>query len=239
MKKTIVFSFIFSTTGLFSQNNFKHSNSLWLTDFTRINLKKNWAIYFDFGLRGSDWAYKWSQQLVRPGISYSINEKVNITSGVAYFKHFSGNSFKEEFRGWEQLLFTNTFKRIKINHRLRVEQRYIQSKAEGQKSGIFTNRYRYMLQFQVPLNHSNIKENTFYVVVSDELMFNSGSTVVYNSFDQNRASIGLGYKLNDRFNAVLSYTDIFLVKNKKDSYEQTNVINLSLFHNIQIGEKGQ
>lgn len=239
MKRHIVIIFLFLSAELFSQNSIKYSNSLWFSDFTRINFKKNWSVYFDFGLRGSDWADKWSQQLVRPGISYSINEKVNITAGVAYFKHFSGNSFREEFRGWEQLLFTNTIKRIKMNHRLRVEQRYIRSKAEVQTSGIITNRYRYMLQFQVPLNHSNIKENTFYVVVSDELMFNSGSTVVYNSFDQNRASIGLGYKLNDLFNAVLSYTDIFLVKNRKDSFEQTNVINLSLFHNIEIGGKSQ
>jgi|GEM_PF-2440200 hypothetical protein len=239
MKKIIVSFLLFSSFTLFCQNSIKHSNSLWFSDFTKINFKKNWSFYFDFGLRGTEWAGKWSQQLVRPGVSYMVKEKVNITAGIAYFKHFSAGSYREEFRGWQQLLITNAVKRIKINHRLRIEQRSMENTIEGKKSNTFTNRYRYMLQLQVPLNHASLNDRTWYVAISDEIMFNSGKEVVYNSFDQNRASIGIGYKQNDLFSAMLSYTDIFLVKNKRDSFEQTNVISLSLFHNIQIHEKNQ
>ncbi|MBN8695103.1 MAG: DUF2490 domain-containing protein [Bacteroidetes bacterium] len=239
MKKNIVFFLLFSSLTLFSQNSLKHSNSLWFSDFTKVNFKKNWSFYFDFGLRGSDWAGKWSQQLVRPGLSYVFNEKVNITAGIAYFKHFSTGSYREEFRGWEQLLITNAVKRIKINHRLRIEQRSMQNTIEGQRSNSFTNRYRYMLQLQMPLNHASLNDRTWYIALSDEVMFNSGEGIVYNSFDQNRASIGIGYKWNETLSVMLSYTDIFLVKNRKDSFEQTNVINLSLFHNLHIGGKSQ
>ncbi len=239
MKKRIVFLFLLSSSIMFGQHTIKHSNSLWFSDFTKVNFKKNWSFYVDFGLRGSEWAGKWSQQLVRPGISYSVNDKVTITGGLAYFKHFSGVSFKEELRGWEQLLITNAFKRIKINHRLRVEQRSIQSTIEGDKLNSYINRYRYMLQFQIPVNRNSLVDKTWFVAISDEIMFNSGKDIVYNSFDQNRASIGIGYKWNEMLSAILSYTNIFLVKNRKDSFEQTNVINLSLFHNIHIGGKSQ
>ena len=222
-----------------AQKNVTYNNMVWFGDFTKAKLNDKWSIYFDFGFRRTEWLNKWSQVLVRPGITYNLNSNVSATAGVAYFSHYSSNYFRPEYRGWQQLLFSETYGRVKVNHRLRTEQRFNQKVVSNELiyDYNYNNRFRYQLSFQAALNKKQIENNTLYFSISDEVFINSGKEISNNYFDQNRFAVGLGYKLNERLNIQMSYMDIFIQKAKLDSFENNNVLVINVYHNFDLKKK--
>lgn len=238
MKKYIILFYLLILTAVsFAQKNVIHNNLVWFGDFTKAKLNDKWSIYFDFGFRRSEWLNKWSQTLVRPGINYHFNKSVCATVGAAYFSHYTTSYIRPEGRGWQQLLFSETYGRIKVNHRLRAEQRFFQKVVSSElvDDYNYNNRFRYQLNLQVPLNKKQIEDNTLYLSISDEVFINSGKEIHNNYFDQNRFAVGLGYKLNERFNIQVSYTNIFVQRAKVDAFEDNNVLVINLYHNFDFG----
>ncbi len=227
------------TTVSFAQKNVSHNNLVWFGDFTKAKLNDKWSIYFDFGFRRTEWLNKWSQVLVRPGITYHFNKNVSVTTGVAYFSHYTTNYILPEGRSWQQLLFGETYGSIKLSHRLRAEQRFFQKviSSELVDDYNYNNRFRYQLNFQVALNKKQVEDKAFYFSIADEVFINSGKEIRNNYFDQNRIAVGLGYKLNERFNILVSYTNIFVQRAKVDAFEDNNVLVINLYNNLDFSRK--
>lgn len=237
MRSRLIFLFIFFVCVLHAQpKTIKTSNLVWLGDFSKITLNKNWSVYFDCGLRRTEWLNKWSQVLVRPGITYNLKENLSITTGFAWFSHFSGSLARNELRGWQQLLWTENYGRLKLSQRLRVEQRFNQAVENDRTTDVYkyNTRYRYQLSVQLPLNKGSIQDKTWYLVLSDEAMINSGREIVYNFFDQNRAAAGIGYKWNEKLNVSLSYMNDFIQRNQAGIFENNNVIVINFYHNFRL-----
>lgn len=240
MRKYIVlFLLLILTTISFSQKNVSHNNLVWFGDFTKARLNDKWSIYLDFGYRRTEWLNKCSQLLVRPGITYHFNKIVSATAGVAYFSHYTANYIRPEGRGWQQLLFNETYLRVKVSHRLRAEQRFLQKVISSQlvNDYNYNNRFRYQLNLQTPLNNKQLEDKKFYFSISDEVFINSGKEISNNYFDQNRTTVGLGYKLNEGFNILVAYTNVFVQRAKVDAFEDNNVLVVNLYHNLDFGRK--
>lgn len=240
MKKQIVlFLLLIVTTISFGQKNVSHNNLVWFGDFTKARLNDKWSIYLDFGYRRTEWLNKCSQLLGRPGITYHFNKSVSATVGVAYFSHYTATYIRPEGRGWQQLLFNETYGRIKVNHRLRAEQRFFQKVISSQlvNDYNYNNRFRYQLNIQVALNKKQIEDKTVYFSIADEVFINSGKEIRNNYFDQNRIAVGLGYKLNEGLNILVSYTKIFVQRSKIDVFEDNNVLVINMYHNLDFGRK--
>lgn len=241
--KIIILLFIFSTVS-FAQTTAtrttSYHNLVWFGDFSKIKLNDKWSIYFDFGLRRTDWLNKWSQTLVRPGLTYTMNGSVSISAGVAWFNNYTTNYIRPEYRGWQQLLFTETYGRIKVNHRLRAEQRFNQAVVKDKlvNDYKYNNRFRYQLNVQIALNKKSIENKTLYLNLSDEVMVNSGKQISVNYFDQNRLSAGIGYKLNDFLNFTVAYANVFVQKSQVNTYENNNVLVFNLYHIFSFHKKG-
>src|SRR5947209_16480812 len=94
---------------------------------------------------------------------------------------------------WEQFVLNNNIDRIKIEHRYRVEQRWI--------NGNYFNRFRYRLNAVVPLNHSTTIPKTIFVSVFDEVFFTD--KVPY--FIRNRFFAGTGYQFNKIFTMQVGF----------------------------------
>lgn len=240
-KHVILFLLLLVTTVSFSQKNVSHNNLVWVGDFTKARLNDKWSIYFDFGYRRTEWLNKCSQALVRPGITYHFNKTVSATAGVAYFSHYTATYIRPEGRGWQQLLFCETYGRVKVNHRLRAEQRFFQKVISSQlvDDYNYNNRFRYQLNAQVPINKKQIEDKTVYFSIADEVFINSGKEIRNNYFDQNRLAFGLGYKLNEGLNILVSYTSIFVQRPKVDAFEDNNVLVINIYHNLDFGRKTQ
>lgn len=243
MKARIIFLLLIISTISFAQIQRKtsYNDLVWFGDFSKGKLNNKWSIYFDFGLRRSEWLNKWSQTLARPGLTYNLNKDVSITAGVAYFNHYTASCIRPEYRGWQQLLFTGSYGRAKINHRLRAEQRFNQVVAGSDlvDDYKYNNRYRYQLNLLIALNKRSIENNTLYLSFADEVMINSGKEISYNYFDQNRLSFGIGFKSNELFNVIISYMNVFIQKNQVATYEKNNALVLNIYHNFDFRKKSK
>jgi long-subunit fatty acid transport protein len=237
MRTRFLCIFVFFVSFLGAQTRtIKKNDLVWLGDFTKVQLNKNWSVYLDCGLRRTEWLNKWSQILVRPGITYNLRENVSITAGFAWFDHFSGSLARKEWRGWQQLLFTENYGRLKVSHRLRVEQRFNQTVENNRLTDVYryNTRYRYHLSVQMPLNKRSLQDRTLYIGLSDEVMINSGREIIYNYFDQNRAAVGLGYKWSEKLNVSICYMNDFIQRNQARTFENNNVIVINFYHNFKL-----
>jgi long-subunit fatty acid transport protein len=234
--KLIYFFICLASYTVAQTKTIKRNDLVWFGDINKIRLNDRWTVYFDLGLRRTEWLDKWSQILFRPGITYDLNRNISLTAGVAWFDHFSGKISRNEFRGWEQLQFNEIYGRLKLSHRLRVEQRLNQYVLNDKvtENYRYNTRYRYQFSVQLPLNRSTLEDKTFYLVLSDEVMINSGPEIIYNYFDQNRAAAGLGYKLNEKFNLSVSWMNDYIQRNQAGVFEGNNVIVINFYHNFRL-----
>lgn len=230
-----------------SSKQISHTNLVWVNEYLKIRWNDKWNFYFDGSYRTRDWLNHWSQIKLNPGINYKVNTKISATVGFAYFLSYNTHYLVPEYRPWEQLQYNQTISsRFVVSHRVRVEQRLNQKvlKEKLINDYAFTNRYRYQLGikyfFTKDTIHTidgiikvpRINKNALYLLLSDEIMMNSGKEIIYNSFDQNRITIGLGYKLNTYIDISLTYMNVYLIKNNKNTFENNNVIVLNFYQNF-------
>ena len=129
---------------------------------------------------------------VKAGASYDLDPNFTVLVGTGRYTTYQPQALQEgpvstEQRLWEQLVLNQYFTRLKIEHRYRVEQRWL-SQRDG--SDLYRNRLRYRLNAFLPLNHRSITENTAFVSVYNEVFLNPSGPV----FERNRFYAGVGYQ---------------------------------------------
>jgi len=140
---------------------------------------------------------------LKTGISYNFQNKQSVFIGFGNYKTYSSpGDFKKpvtanENRIWEQFILVNNISRIKIEHRYRIEQRWINRN--------FYNRFRYRLAAIVALNHTSVIHNTFFTSLSDEVFFSNKPPY----FLRNRIYTGLGYQFNKLLTLQTGFTRQF------------------------------
>ena len=146
-----------------------------------------WGGYVEVQGRGSQLFNKFFYYETKTGISYDIANNYTALAGVGRYSTDDNLDLltkATEFRLWEQMTINQFLERLKIEHRYRVEQRWV--------NGIYRNRFRYRLNLTVPLNHAKIGPNTFFISVYDELFANNKAP----HFERNRFSAALGYQFD-------------------------------------------
>ncbi len=124
------------------------------------------------------------------GITYQFPTRNAISVGFgnndvySYPGNFKSPASAKEFRIWQQLSLNNNLNRARIEHRYRIEQRWL--------NGSFRSRIRYRLNTVLPINHASVKVHTLFLTASNEIFFNFASPY----FVQNRIYAGLGYQLS-------------------------------------------
>ena len=104
-----------------------------------------------------------------------------------------------ENRIYEEFLIRTKWGNAKINHRFRLEQRWIVTPEYGTE---YSNRARYMLQYTHPLNSDTIVPGTYFIQAFDEIFvdFDAGD-YWFNlegseaGLNQNRLYVGAGLQL--------------------------------------------
>ncbi len=89
-----------------------------------------------------------------------------------------------EHRSTEQIAFVTNVGNSHLAHRVRAEQR---SRTAG-----YTNRLRYRLSYDKPLNGQELDPGEKYIVVSDELLYTFNAV---ESSAENRISLSIGWLL--------------------------------------------
>ncbi|WP_288788684.1 DUF2490 domain-containing protein [Elizabethkingia miricola] len=180
----------------------------WLMLFGNEKINPKFNIHYEVQYRNYDFIGDLNQLLLRTGIGYNLSENNNnVLLGYAYVHSHNYDANQnitqlDEHRLFQQFITKQKFGRVQLNHRYRIEERFLQPKTEV--------RFRYQLGVIVPFNNTSLVKNTWYASVYDEIFINAKK----EAFDRNRLYAAVGYVINDKMrvegglmNQMLSNTD--------------------------------
>lgn len=191
-----------------------HYNS-WAAWFNNVKFSNKWGLNNDIQLRVGE---SWNQGallLVRPGVNYYLKPNQTITAGYAFTLSLndlpSGQPRIGEHRIWEQYIFTHKIGAVSVQHRARLEQRFLQRPADAD---FFAQRARYFFRGIIPLTQPTSKPfaQGLFASVQNELFFNIQNKEKLNGkvFDQNRAYASVGYRFSPKYDLELGYMYQFI-----------------------------
>ncbi|WP_374564011.1 DUF2490 domain-containing protein [Nitrosomonas sp.] len=164
--------------------------------------------------RFGDDASRFSQSLVRPGLGYAITDKVVVWAGYAWAptcEPLNRVGCFDEHRIWQQVTWADNFSFGRLSARSRFEERFFNHQAPIPGNDDVAYRFRQLVKLAVPM--PAVDPNLSFIVQSD--LFIAMNTVdnpgfISRGYDQNRAFVGLGYKLNQFATVELGYMNQFI-----------------------------
>lgn len=247
MKTKLILLFIFNI--LFYKANgqraYTQNFAGWYQYIGDHKFHKKWGIHTEIQLRRNNIITNNQQLLLRGGINFYINPNLFLTAGYCYVKTYPYGNFPVavsfgENRIYQQLQYTTVFPKIELVQRFRLEQRYQNLPVFHQKSGnyiagnaVYTNRIRYFQKLIVPFSPNSKTLNIWYAALSNEIFVNFGKQIKYNLLDQNRAFLGLGYKLK-LGRIEIGYMNHLLFKSNGTQVENNHTVVVAALFNFDL-----
>ncbi|MFT4698533.1 MAG: hypothetical protein ACI9SJ_001683 [Flavobacteriaceae bacterium] len=186
----------------------------WLIYIGNKKLDQKWNLHHEVQYRNYNAIGDLEQLLIRTGLGYTFNEnKNNVLLGYGYIlsENYIGDTDEKfsvnEHRIFQQFTSKQKIGQVKLSHRYRFEQRFVESD--------FKMRLRYFLGVNIPLTKK--EENKYYVSAYNEIFLNTESSV----FDRNRLYGGIGYHLTKNIRLEAGYMNQFFENNNRD---QLNIL---------------
>jgi hypothetical protein len=190
----------------------------WLIYIGSKKINPNWNWHHEIQYRNYNTFGDIEQLLLRTGLGYTLsNKNQNFLLGYGYILSENYNELDEkipfkEHRIFQQIISKQRINYLKLGHRFRIEQRFIESE--------FKFRFRYFLNARLPLKIG--RENKFYLSGYNEVFI----SLEEDFFDRNRIYGGIGYKLSEGINLELGYLNQFFGSSSRDQ------LNLIMFLNL-------
>lgn len=193
-----------------------HNVQAWFMYFGDHKVSEHWGVHLEAQWRRSLVGSLFQQQLlIRPGINYYPSGNVMLTAGYAHVRTYLGgqfsavNEFPEEHWIFEQAQLTQPLRRVRLTHRFRLEQRWIETvEPAGAPARIIRwrtqDRFRYMFRVDIPL------KGRWSLGTYDELFLNYHGNVVPRVFDQNRAYVAVGHSTGKPGRLEVGYMNLIL-----------------------------
>ncbi|GAA4005111.1 hypothetical protein GCM10022408_16160 [Hymenobacter fastidiosus] len=180
-------------------------------------LGRRWTIHTEYQWRRVDFIRDWQQSLARLGAGYQVLPRVKLGGGYTrlvthvygdYPTAGTGVPFPEH-RAYEDVQLSDTIGRVTLDHRVRLEQRWIGQLSETGGRAVqdweYQNRIRYQLAAVLPLRGPRVEAGEWYLTGFEEVFLSFGRHVGANVFNQNRVAGGLGYQVRDNFRLEAYY----------------------------------
>lgn len=186
----------------------------WFLYFGNQKINDRWNWHNEVQYRNFNFAGDLEQLLMRTGIGYDLSENNNnLLLGYAYVHsepYFVGTDEKfetDEHRIFQQFISKQQFGRVNIQHRYRVEERFLNDD--------FKLRFRYFLSLNVPINKKNLDKNAIYASAYNEIFLNSEQ----NQFDRNRLYGGIGYCFSKNIKVEAGIMSQMLADNSRAQFQ--------------------
>ncbi len=198
MKRILLALFSICYLGLIAQNK-EHISAFNMMSFT-YKFAPKWMAYAELQTRSiEDYSYI-DYYEAKGGVGYNFAKNNQIFVGVGRYGTYKDHSIsQEEHRVWLQYTLTNRIKSLKLDHRLRAEQRFFHNPITDENTN--TQRYRYRLSATLPLNNTKVQSGTVFANAFEEVFLGKDEP----NFKRNRTFAGLGYQFNDNMNATAGY----------------------------------
>lgn len=231
----VVFAFLIHNTT--AQNKtLTHENQQWIQYYNETKLNKNWTLLADASFRWRDGFDENAQFIARTGLGYSIKKNLRVSGGFAYSSFYSQDTLNRvEYRPHQELALSSG-KKVKFNHRLRVEERFFNPLHNPNNSFNFRFRYSFAVSFTLfKLSETN-PESLFLLRINDEIFINAGNETPTQTFDQNRFVVSPTFQLNKNLSISPTWNSQYASTSKSGTYRQTNVFWLQIRHNLDLSE---
>jgi hypothetical protein len=258
MNKKIVFYIIlllsFSSSINAQNSRINNHNTIgWYNYFGTFKVSQKFGIHTEYQFRRTETITEWQQSLLRVGVNYQLNPRIQLRLGYAWIETFPygeipingmGKDFTEH-RLFQMATITDKVSIVDLSHRFMLEQRWVgrysNANVTTEDEFPFLNRLRYMFRMQIPLKGKEIKDKTAYLAIYDEVFIGFGKNVNENIFDQNRVGILLGYKFSPSIRIEGGYLNQTLQLgrevNNRNVFQQNNGLILNAYFNIDLTTK--
>lgn len=226
-----------------TEKNIDHQSILWTRYYNQLLVNEKWSLHTEFDNRLFLKPVQENLYVIRVQTRYKINEHLETGIGFAYFSVATQNPELSydfnipEYRGQQDLTWKFNISKITLNQRFQIEERFIhKSNKESLVPGTtFSWRFRYRLQADYIFWK---KENQYLkIILSDEIMFNAGNSIVKNTFDQNRIYAAVQYGLNKSIAVELGYLNSYQRRANGIDYFNRDIVRFSIFHKIKVQKK--
>ena len=199
----------------------------------------------EYQWRRADGFRNWQQSLLRFGLEYEINPKVSVMGGYAWIKTFPYGTQPilhefNEHRMFEQVNLKDKAGRLEVQHRYRIEQRFLEQYALNssgnvvQVDPVFRNRIRYRALVMLPLSRKTMGNQTLFLSINNELFVGFGKGIAKNPIDQNRFITALGWRFNAQTNVQVGYLNQFIFKSTAIDMERNHSLWISMVYNLDF-----
>lgn len=237
MKVITTLLFILVWLTIFSQEHNSHGSS-WNTIVLSGNVTKSWNLKSEFNFRRTHFLSDWEQIVIRPSIHYKPVYNLDVAIGYSFIKNYSYSEFSipinaKENNIWEQLIIKQPFKKFSLLHRLRVEQRFIDTIVNHEDvffidGNNYRNRLRYRFVISIPLKTFESKQQFQLLTYNETFLHLKGMRP--NSFNQNWLFIGFGFKINKHATLKSGYHEIYA--KSSTAYRTNHIWETTLFYKI-------
>lgn len=218
----------------------------WFMYFGDHPVRGKWGAHLEGQWRRHDVITRWQQLLLRPGVNYQFSENTMFTLGYAYVKthpygDYPANFPFPEHRIYQQVLVKQKAAGVRLQHRFRLEQRFLGRMIPGDggaaklDSWRYQNRYRHFLKAEIPLGQNGARSN-WYVAFYDEIFINFAPKHGAGVFDQNRAYAAVGHSLGKAGKAEFGYMNQILARRNSAIRESNHTLQIGFFTSLPFGK---
>lgn len=219
----------------------------WYMGMNTFRLNDKFIFFFDAQLRSTD---KWRQSetfIFRPAVGYLLNKNAIISLGVASVTNWRTFTYSDigtpltirdavdDNRIWQQLIVNQAFRNRTLQHRLRLEERWLGTLTRnGQELELVDRklnaRFRYFTRLIVPFKEQSPFTQGWFAALQNEFFFNVIGSAHANRkfFDQSRTYGGIGYRLSSKVDLEWGYMAQYVVQ-RQSPHIFNNIAQLSSF----------
>lgn len=233
-----LFTFIFLgiNSSVYSQTEkvYPQSGGYWIGYFGDNKINSRFGIHSEMQARNFGINQSVETLLIRTGLNVYINPNVMVSAGYGYIYGDPVSddviaSRTSENRIWQQLILRNRTRNIFLEHRYRLEQRFIHNQTN--ETHQTDHRIRYRFQTIFPLYSIDPHLRHWFVSVNNEIMVNLKSEPS-GLFDRNRFFAGIGYQVSPKMNFQLGYLNQFAQAGGRSKGHTDNLIQFSVSYNM-------
>lgn len=237
---------LLSLQHLVSNGQIADQTNAWYMYFGNHRLSDRWSLHTEYQWRRHGLAQHWMQSLSRIGIDRHLRGGQIISAGYAWIRTYPYGeqpvAFEfNEHRLWQQLVMSQQLGRLHIQHRYRLEQRWMERKvpvADGEGfqhlDFIFRQRVRYRIFVSIPLMGPELTDNSLFLALYDEPFIQFGRNIGMNVLDQNRLYAALGWRFDKDRNIQIGYLNHYWIKADGVHAERNHTLQVGITWNLDL-----
>ncbi|WP_162054054.1 DUF2490 domain-containing protein [Pontibacter pamirensis] len=183
------------------------------------------------------------QFVTRSHLNYALGKGWNASAGFTYFlqspqdPHAANKLVVPELRPHIQFDYKQSFSKLLIGHRYRIEKRFFRNIEDGELAEGYNTNYRFRYRLGLEYQLATIHGLPLKLKLNDEIHINAGERINYNRFDQNRIYVGLNYAIHKNVAFEAGYLKWYQQRASGNQYFSRDIISFSVYHKIDLKKK--